>query len=597
MLGSYYSKGCVPDHPLLASSNMQHVRLNLVQPEQLKPMAGRAEEAVSVQLAKGGAGQVPLSKTTIKYTNILTFPPSPVMSRKRVLIEGVPGSGKSTLVQRMCHDWSVSGFAHDYELVIQVTLRSLPKDQKLSLEDLIYTTVADEVDIQKIVRYVSLHKGAGVLFVFDGYDEMSEEMRQKSIVCDILDGRFAPLSSFVITSRPISAGSLYSCVDRRVEICGFGDEEVKDYITKYYVSNPAAGKKLLSTLSTRPNIKRLCCVPLLLMMICYSAAHGGDIQGIPPTMHQLYVDIIIHTVNYNLKREGKKMYAGSLEDVMELCPSFAKLADLALNKIGTDTIIFSNLNFEVDEALLGLINCIQSQTRFGTTTRTWHFLHRTLQEFMAGLAMAKKPPEEQVLFWRKHLSPKYDKEGRFVLGDDNSKSMFLFYCGVSGLSNPGIQSMLLDTLDAAVEPTISRGSPLAELCEVVSESGNEEFAHSILSVCGTTVDIHDPKFQGSGWVVGQYCKRVEGVRLSIGEGFPFFDLSNITSQLESICSLAAVHLPRVSIDLPPAPVGKLHSPKLHEVPFMVLCRLHYNERHGVSLSQFVYVVCMDPWNT
>ena len=553
---------------------MQHVRLNLIQPEQLKPMAGRADKAVSVCLARGGAEQVPLSKEPIEYTNVLTFSPSPVMSRKRVLIEGVPGSGKSTLVQRMCHNWSVGGFAHDYELVIQVTLRSLPKDQKLSLEDLIYTTVADEAVIQEIVRYVSLHQGAGVLFVFDGFDEMSEEMKQKSIICDILDGRLAPLSSFVITTRPISAESLYSCVDRRVEICGFGDEEVKDYITKYFVwFNPAAGKKLLSTLSTRPNIKRLCYVPLLLTMICFLIAHGSDTQGIPPTMHQLYVDIVIHAVNYNLKREGKKERAGSLEDVMELCPSFAKLADLALDGIVTDTIIFVKLNFEVDDALLGLINCIQSQTRFGTTTCTWHFLHRTLQEFMAGLAMAKKPPEEQVPFWRKHLSLRYDKVGRFVLGDDNSKSAFLFYCGVSGLSNPGIQSMLLDTLDTAVEPTISEYTPLAELCEVVSESGNEEFAHSIVSVCGTTVDILNPNLQGAGWAVAQYCKWVEGVRLSIGERFtfiPFSSLSNIASQLESVCSLAAVHLHNVDIRTPPAPVGKLHSPKLHEY----MCALH-----------------------
>ena len=173
---------------------MQHVRLNLVQPKQRKPVAGRVNEAVTVCLARGGAEQVTDVKMPIEYENILTFSPLPGTTRKRVLIEGVPGSGKSTLVQRMCHDWSVGRLAQDYEVVIQVNLRSLPKDQKLSLEDLIYTSISSDAVIQKMVDFISSNEGSDVLFVFDGYDEMSEEMRQKSIISEILDGRLAPLS-------------------------------------------------------------------------------------------------------------------------------------------------------------------------------------------------------------------------------------------------------------------------------------------------------------------------------------------------------------------------------------------------------------------
>ena len=547
---------------------MQHVRLNLVLPEQKRPVAGRVNKAVTVRLARGGAEQVEDVKTPIEYKNILTFSPPPGTTRKRVLIEGVPGSGKSTLVQRMCHDWSVGRLAQDYEVVIQVNLRSLPKDQKLSLEDLIYTSVADKAVIQEMVDFIASNQGAHVLFVFDGYDEMSEERRQKSIISEILDGRLAPLSSFVVTTRPISAERLYHTVDRRVEICGFGDAEVEEYITKYFSSsNPSAGEKLLSALATRPSIKRLCYVPLLLLMVCFTAALGGDTPELPNTMHELYENIVILTVNNNLKRVGKKERAMTLQDVMRLCPSFDKLADSALEGIEKNTIIFSNITFEVDEALHGLVNCIPAQNRYGITTFTWHCLHLTLQEFMAGLAVAKKAPEEQVAFWRNHLTPRYDKYGRFVLAEDRYKTTFLFYCGLSGLSNPGIQRMLLDTLGTVVEPTIRAYTPLAELCEAVSESGNEEFAHSILSVCGTTVHVQELHLQGVGWAVAQYCQRVKGVRLILGHNFfcsSFSQFSNIASQLEPVCSLAAVHLLRAGTGLPLAPVGKLHCAKLHE---------------------------------
>ena len=565
--GYYSSGGCVQDNPLLASSTMQHVRLNLVQPEQRRPVAKRVNEAVTVRLARGGAEQVPNIRIPIEYKNILTLSPPSGITRKRVLIEGVPGSGKTTLVQRMCHDWSIGQFAMDFELVIQVNLRRLPKDQELSLQDLIYTSVADDTVSKEIAHFISSSNGARVLFVFDGYDEISEEARQTSIICDILDGRFAPLSSFVVTTRPVSAEDLYHCVDRRVEICGFGDEEVKDYITKYFASsNPLAGEKLLSTLATRPIIKRLCYVPLLLLMVCFIAAQGGDTPSIPCTMHQLYENIIILTVNYNLKRAGKKQRAGSLRDVIQLCPSFDKLIHLAFEGIERNTIIFSEINFEVDEALHGLVNCIEAQNRYGTITRTWHFLHLTLQEFMAGLTVAAKPPEEQVTFWRNHLNPRYDKYGRFVLAEDRYKTVFLFYCGQNGLSNPDIQRMLLDTLGTGVEPIISEYTPLAELCEAVSESGNEEFAYSILSVCGTTVNVRNLYIQGVGWVVAQYCQRVEGVKLILNGivQSPFAQFASITSQLEPVCSLSAIHLLHVFIKVLPSPVGKLHIAKLHD---------------------------------
>ena len=521
---------------------MRHVRLNLVQPEQRRPVAGRVDEAVAVHLARGGVEQVPHEKVPLDYEDILSFSPPAGISRKQVLIEGVPGSGKSTLVQRMCHDWSVSRFAQDYNVVVKVTLRSLPKDQKLSLEDLIFTSVADEDTVKEITQFITSQKGRGVLFVFDGFDEMSNEMQKKSIVRSILDGRLAPQSSFVVTTRPISAVSLYHCVDRRVEISGFGEKEVEEYITEYFASsNPSAGRQLLSTLSLRPHIKRLCYVPLLLQMICFIVYFGGDSAELPRTLHELFEPLIILTVNYNQSRAGRKERAGSLQDVRRLCPSFDKLAQLALDGIEKDTIIFPALDFDVDPALLGFFNRITACNRFGIISQTSHFLHQTLQEFMAALAVAKKTPEEQVTFWKHHLTLRYIKEGHFVLAPDRYHRLFLFYSGVSGLSTPGIQSMLLDTLNTVVKPSVSRRTPLPELCEAVAESGNAQLAWSILSPCGPTVVIGGDSVNVSvAWCVGEYCKQVDGAGIRI-EGR--HGVANFISQLGDVFTLVRVEMP------------------------------------------------------
>ena len=561
-LGCYYSKECIQDNPLLASSTMQYVKLNLIQSKQRRPVAGKIDEAASVHLAKGGVEQVPHEKVPLHYEHILSFSPPAGISRKRVLIEGVPGSGKSTLVQRMCHDWSVGRLAQDYKVVIQVTLRSLSKDQKLSLEDLIFTSVRDGAIVQEVTDFVTAHQGQGVLFIFDGFDELSEEMREKSLVCDIITGHLAPHSSFMVTTRPISAESLYHCVDRRVEISGFGKEEVEKFIREYFASNPSEGEKLLSTLSRRPHIMNLCFTPLLLLMVCYVTSLSDDSPELLLSLHQLFECVIIHTINHNLKRLGRKERTGSLKDVIQLFPSFNRLIQLALEGIEKDTIIFSDLDFEVDSAFHGLFNCVKAQNQFGIISCTWHFLHLTLQEFMAALAVAKKTPEEQVTFWRQHLTLKYDKKGHFVLADDRNRTMFLFFSGLSGLSTPGMQRMLLETLNTVVKPSFRRSTPLPELCEVVAESGNEQLAQSILSPCEPPVEIDKNYLEriGIAWCVAQHCKQVEAAGIRVGgEDVRSSNITSFISQLGDVSTLTRVELPDMMVD-----DGKLSQGQLNQ---------------------------------
>ena len=508
---------------------------------------------------------MPHEKVPLDYENILSFTPPIGISRKRVLIEGVAGSGKSTLVQRMCHDWSVGEFAHDYKLVIQVNLRSLPKDHKLSLEDLICTSVEDENIVKEMVQFITSHKGREVLFIFDGYDEMSKEMQKNSLVHSILNGRFVPLSSFVVTSRPISAEGLYCCVDRRVEICGFGEEEVKEYIRKYFASfKPSAGEKLLSTLSFRHLIAKLCYIPLLLLIICYTVAVGGNSPELPRTLHALFERLIILTVNHNLERLGRKERTNSLQDVSRLCPSFNKLAQLALEGIEKDTIIFSDLKFEVDSALHGVFNSIAARNQNGIITHTWHFLHLTLQEFMAAFAVSIKTPGDQVTFWKQHLILKYNKEGHFVLADDHYRTVFLFYCGLSTLSIPGIQRMLLGTIDGStcMKPTISQGTALPEMCEAIAESGNEHLARSILSSCGPAVKIdrHYLDNIGVAWCISQYFQQIDGAGIRVrGEeaaregsaiSIPMSALARFVTQQKDVSTLTRVEMKDLQFDDP-----------------------------------------------
>ena len=468
---------------------MGYVELHLIKHHKRVPRAKPDEERSSVNLCKGGVEEVPHQKVPLKYEDIFNFPPDGDGSRRGVLVEGVPGSGKTTLVKRMCRDWANGSFAQDSKAVIQVVLRSLPKRDELTIEDMVLTSVGDKKEAADIAQYIRDCQGDGVVFILDGFDELSEEMRQSSIVRDILEGRLAPKASFLITSRPISAQSLYPLVDRRIEVTGFGEEEVEKYVTDYFATSDAAvGKELISTLRSRSTIRNLCFVPLLLRMVCFMASFG---KALPRTMHELFDGLVILTVNRNLEKANRKERANSLEDVKRLCPSFMKLAQLALEGLKHDTLVFSDVPFEVDEALSGLMNCIEAQNRFGGTTRTWHFLHLTLQEYFAAYALSVAPEAEQISFWRERLLFKYsERRPNYILSVDRFQTMFLLYCGITGLgSKTGVQAMLVKAADAMFEPVIEEGSALSALCQAVGESGNRELACRIMSTCGSNIQL------------------------------------------------------------------------------------------------------------
>ena len=523
--------------------------MNLIQPRQHNPIAGQDGAFSSVNLCKGGVDEVPNQRVPLEYEDIFNFQPHGGGSRRRVLVEGVPGSGKTTLVKRMCRDWSNGSFAQDSKAVIQVVLRSLPKRDKLAIEDMVLTSVADEKEAAQIAQYVRNYQGDGVVFILDGFDEISEEMRQSSIVRDILEGRLDPKASFLITSRPISAQSLYHLVDRRIEVTGFGKEEVEKYVTDYFAaSDVAVGKKLISTLRSRPTIRSLCYVPLLLLMVCFVASCG---KALPRTMHELFESLVILIVNRNLEKANRKERANSLEDVKRLCPSFMKLAYLALEGLKNDTLVFSDVLFEVDEALSGLVNCIEALNRSGATTRTFHFLHLTLQEYFAAYALSGAPEAEEIGFWRERLLFKYSRSWDYILSTDRFHTMFLLYCGISGLgSKTGVQAMLVEAADAMFQPAIERRSALSALCQAVSESENRELACRVMSTCGSnvqvTLDRHGILPAGIPWCIEVYGQHTEELCLSIrgdiiGYASPS-DTAYFLSQMKDLVTLSGLEL-------------------------------------------------------
>ena len=472
---------------------MDFVKLQLVESPKLKVRKAELQCAPSVVLASATGQSHDIKGKSICLQEILEY--EPVQSpRKCILLEGEPGIGKSTLTKQLCYKFAEGTFASEYKLVIRVVLRGLPSDTTPSVEDLVHSCTSDvgasldEEDVSTLSQYITANKGKDILFIMDGYDEFPEKLQKKSLVADIINGKTLPQSSFIITSRPRASAPLHDKIDRRIEVSGFGEEEVEQFVREYYgESSSSVADALIARLnSTLPRIKAMCFIPMILLMTCYV----NDVLDAPPnTISDLFKSIICLTVKRHFEKNGVEMEIGSFEDVLRLCPRLIKLSQLALDGVLKDVIIFHNPELSEDDHF-GLMNCISYRSAFGGVTGSYHFLHRTVQEFLAACAVKQLPAEEQRKFWKKSLVLGYNERGEFVLSDSNYEMPFLFFCGIGGLENDAVRDLLFEPLVCKNDCRFARGTPFTEIATAVAESKNEELCQRFMEYC-SDADISD----------------------------------------------------------------------------------------------------------
>ena len=438
----------------------------------------------------------------VEYNDIIS---SVAGGSKHVLLQGSPGSGKSTTLRKICQDFAKSNLPPEIEVVVRVVLGELEEGSKPKMEDLMQTCISeDNINlIGEITSFAREQNGEGFLFLFDGFDELARDLQKKSLVVDILNRKAYRKASYIITSRPSATAQLPpQAVQQmdRVEMQGFTEDKMEQFIQQWFQTRPHTGKKVIEIISANSKLRDMCRNPLTVLIACTIASEE---QMLPDRMTVLLKSLMCLLGNSYLKKKDQEPSIVQWEDLEEQCSSFKEIADLALHGFLKGQYIFTDQDPSLPHRPsrldhMGLFR-VTSQKKGGAVVKSYQFFHLIIQEFMSAYALSLKSAEDQTAFWGEHLvkgpiiQTGYRSEDRnlSLYADRRFETIFQFYAGLTGLRDDSIQQLLFNTVDTNGGLELSYYLVTSERSAVVYESQNEEVAKQLFSRYNPSLAIGD----------------------------------------------------------------------------------------------------------
>ena len=387
-------------------------------------------------LSQHGAGSGKIKRTPILYDDLFRVEEGkkPVV---KVLVEGNGGMGKTTLCTMLSEGWAEGKMLTQFDCVLLLPLREQLVSSAESLSDLFKLLHSSKRISASVVDVLEESGGETVLIIADGWDELEESKRSKqSFLYKLLFGRVLPFASVLLTSRPSASAPLHSLpsVDRLVEVVGFNEENIKQYIESEFEKCPEKASGLIEQLDNNPLIQNVCTVPLNCAITCnlWHTSH----QKLPSTLTELYTQIILNVILRDLKKKFPDFPIGlSLSNFdsipPQLEPDWWLTCKFAFEALSNDRLVFTEeeLSSFFPEGLdsnqkfmcFGLLQSARSLLPVGHGL-SFHFLHLTFQEYLAALHLVTLSTEEQLEVVRTRAkSSRFAMVWRFFFGLGSKK--------------------------------------------------------------------------------------------------------------------------------------------------------------------------------
>ena len=396
----------------------------------LQLVEAKKKEGFRAGLPQHGAHNDKVKRTSILHGDLFKVEEGKKPVRK-LIVEGNAGIGKTTLCTMLTEEWANGKIFTQFDCVLLLPLRERSVSTATTLPQLFKLLHSSERIRTSVIEELEEREGEGVLIIADGWDELDQENRSdSSFLYTFLFGNIFPFLSILLTSRPSASADLHDLptVDRLVEVVGFNEENVKQYIDLEFEECPEKAFSLIEQLENNPVIHSVCSVPLNCAIICY-LWHTFE-SGLPTTLTELYTHIVLNIIFRNIRKTNPVTSLITLESFDDISAANQKMfwstCAFAYNCLSEDQLVFperkvvSTLPQVLDSSdkflCLGLLQCARSLLPVGQGL-SFHFVHLTIQEFLAALHLVTLPNEEKLKVFYVHAeSDRFAMVWRFVFG-------------------------------------------------------------------------------------------------------------------------------------------------------------------------------------
>ena len=366
--------------------------------------------------------------------------------RKVVLLEGVAGSGKSTLCWYVSKEWSLGRLFQHMKLIIHVSVNDPSLHSAKELADLIPHSVKDRR--QAVADAVANIQGEGVCFLFDGCDEAPQLFTRGNFLYRFIAGtsRRSTLSkvTILLTSRPGPAISfeLLNCVtdQEKVIIKGF---KSLDKFVKMTVHESGLKRKIFEALEMKPELYSLCHLPLHAVILIFLFDSFKD--HLPTTRTELFQPLLYNFLIRHMQTRTQHDIS-TIDNLLTDLPNEVYLSLCKVSKLAYQSILDRKAIISLDmlrdvgidptcvlSHTFGLLQ-VQRQITMRGPRSLYEFHHLSLQEFLAAFHITQL--EEHVQYAR-------FKE---IFKQNPLSAVLSFYAGLTGLVSSSVGNLLLEVI-------------------------------------------------------------------------------------------------------------------------------------------------------